>query len=363
MKRFLFTVKIFFLLSISTSVIYIKNKDFIHQVYETYHYDTFNVFHWKHIRFTNAEPNKNFVKTRYILHNKKKFNAFIFGSSRVGRLPVDGLPQNFDGTKLNWYNMTHSEGIPAEHLLTMKTFLKNGVKINMVLLGFDNISMYASLEAHKAQLLRIPFQVYAENKIEFFRPYFEVEVNPTIIKQIDEYDFNSHKEQAEDFYDYGWNGGDFSLAQNPDMGRYKAGHRGYPLKDSYKDLEAIVTLCNEYGIKLILFTSPLYESLYRNSIEDGYFDFLRKVAQKCEFYNFSTLNKYTTDPRYYFEWSHYRPILGLAIEKVLFGTDEEREEIRNIAGDNLFGVKISAQNIDDIITKLQNSHIVASNDA
>ncbi|MDE5775819.1 MAG: hypothetical protein K2H67_02950, partial [Treponemataceae bacterium] len=51
------------------------------------HYDTFNVFHWKNIRFTSAEPNKNFVKTQYIIHNPKKFNAFIFGSSRVANIP------------------------------------------------------------------------------------------------------------------------------------------------------------------------------------------------------------------------------------------------------------------------------------
>ena len=353
MKYFIFSTKIFFLLLLFLATVYIKNKEFVHQIQKAYHYDTFNVFHWKNIRFTSAEPNKNFVKTQYILHNPKKFNAFIFGSSRVGRLPADGLPQDFNGTKLNWYNMTYSEGVPAEHLLTMETFLRNGVKICMILLGFDNISMYASLEAHKAQLQRIPYQVYEENKMEFFRPYFEPEVDPSIIKQIDEYDFTAHKDAAQSFYSYGWTGGDFSLTQTPDMERYKVGHLGYPLSDSYRDLEAIVALCSKYGIKLVLFTSPMYENLYRNSVEDGYFEFLHKVAQNCEFYNFSALNKYTTDPRYYYEWSHYRPILGLAIEKVLFGTDDEREEIRDIAGDEFFGMKVDSRNIDEIIAKLQ----------
>ena len=39
--------------------------------------------------------------------------------------------------------MTYSEGLPSEHLLTLETFLKNGVSIDMVILGFDNIAMIA----------------------------------------------------------------------------------------------------------------------------------------------------------------------------------------------------------------------------
>ena len=35
-------------------------------VFSIIHYDTFNIFHWNNIRFTSAEPNKNFVKTKEI---------------------------------------------------------------------------------------------------------------------------------------------------------------------------------------------------------------------------------------------------------------------------------------------------------
>ena len=35
-------------------------------VFPIIHYDTFNIFHWNNIRFTSAEPNKNFVKTKEI---------------------------------------------------------------------------------------------------------------------------------------------------------------------------------------------------------------------------------------------------------------------------------------------------------
>lgn len=317
------------------------------------HYDTFNVFHWKNIRFTSAEPNKNFVKTQYIIHNPKKFNAFIFGSSRVRNIPLDALPMEADGKPLRWYNMTHSEGIPAEHLATIQTFLANGIDIDMILLGFDNITMYTSVDQHKKQLLRMPFQVYEESPMRFYVPYLKNITASSIIKEVEHYNAAEMKAETERFYEWGGCENDFSLTENPQMERYDIGHLGYSQKDAHKDIEEIETLCSKHNIKLVLFTSPMYQTLYRNSVEDGYFDFLRAVAQKCEFYNFSALNNYTVNPQYYYEWSHYRPALGLLVNTILFGTDEDRERIRLDASDKLWGVRVNANNVEEVVDYLQ----------
>lgn len=324
------------------------------------HFDTFNVFHWKNIRFTSAEPNKNFVKTQYIIHNPKKFNAFIFGSSRVGNIPSNFLPQEKGGVPLRWYNMTHSVGTPNDHFMTISTFLKNGVSVDMVIVEFDEISMYRDPETQRKDLLRMPFQVYEENPIRFYAPYLKNKIAPSIIKEIGRYNAAEMKTETERFYEWGGCESNFSLTENPQMERYEIGHFVYSQKNAHKDIEKIATLCSEHNINLVLFTSPMYQTLYRNSVEDGYFDFLRAVAQKCEFYNFSALNNYTVNPQYYYEWSHYRPALGLLINKILFGTDEDRERIRRDAGDALWGARVNAENIDEIAGHLQiqiESHI------
>ena len=41
------------------------------------------------------------------------------------------------------------------------------------------------------------------------------------------------------------------------------------------------------------------------------------------------------------------------MEKVLFGTDEERERIRRAAGDVLWSAKVNAGNVEEIIAYLQ----------
>ena len=320
------------------------------------HYDTFNVFHWKSIRFTSAEPNKNFVKTQYIVHNPKKFNAFILGASRAWSIPPDRLPQETGGVPIRWYNMAYSLGIPAEHSQTIRTLLKNGVGIRMVLLGFDNIAMYTSAEQHKKDLLRMPFQVYEESPVRFYVPYLRNVTSPTIVLEVSRYKAAEKREETELFYEYGVDIKhlDFSLTEDPQMERYVSDHAGkeFTQKDAHKDIEEIARLCRENGIELILFTNPIYGTTYRDAVENGYFDFLRSVAGVAEFYNFSALNNYTTNPRYYFESSHYRPALGLLVEKALVGADEERENIRREAGDALWGARVNAGNVEEIIASL-----------
>lgn len=341
-KKFL--IKVFFLAlaisSIPLSAIY---------------FDTFNVFHWKNIRFTKADPNKNYIKTQYIVHNPKKFNAFVFGSSRVGAIPKDALPKTLGGDQLHWYNMTNPHAIPSEHYYAIQTFEKNGVDIKMILLAFDDISMFSAIEHHYNLLLTIPYKVYEENKFNFYKPYLIKFTAPSIMKEVLLYDPEKYKDKTEAFYSYGdtW-GSDFSLTENPKMEQFKSFHTStYTQKNAHMDIEKISKLCQEKGIKLVLITNPLYKATYLDSVRDGYFDFLRLVANSCEFYNFSTLNNYTLGERYFLEGSHYCPALGLIIEKYLFGSEEERQQIRDEAGDELFGVKVSSENVDFVIGELK----------
>lgn len=321
-----------------------------------YYYDTFNVFHWENIRFTSAEPNKNFVKTKYILANPQKFNAFIFGSSRVGNIPQTMLPGELNGEPLHWYNMTYSVGIPRENFLTLKTFLQNSVGVKVVMMGFDELALYNSYEDHTKELLRFPYQEYEKGKLHFFRPYLETFVDSSIKKEIRQYKDSEYTAAADEFYGWGGNADDFSLTENPDLSRYEESFTVPPAyTDSYKDIEDMVDLCGRHGITLILFTNPTFQTMFYETLKWGesFFDWLRNVAKKCEFYNFFAFNNYTTDPHYYFESSHYRPVVGLMVEQLIFGTEEEKARIRREAGDELWGMKVNAENVEQVIHHLK----------
>lgn len=352
MKKFLF--KLLFLTQSVIALFFLKTK--IHQAWEGFHYDTFNVFHWKKIRFTDAEPNRNFIKTKHILANPKKFNAFVFGSSRVQYLPPDKLPNKIGETELRWYNMTSSAVLAIENYMTLKTFIDNNVSVDMIILGFDDISLYATLDARKKDLMRVPYQEIMENKLKYLSAYLFMRTEESIIDIINSYDEEAHKQDSKLFYDWGGSLLNYDLTETADLKRYETliqTSSQEKITYAVDSIKAIKDLCAKNNIKLILFTNPLYQTTYRSAVNAGYFEYLHSIAQNCEFYNFSSVNKYTTDPRYYFDWSHYRPAVGLQIEKMIFGTEEERAQACLEADDELWGIKVNAENIDFVIKKLQ----------
>ena len=91
--------------------------------------DPYNVFHWQKIRDNGVEPNSKYIKMQDILHNPDKFDSFLFGSSRTGFVDVENIP---DG---KWYNMSYSEGLPAEHLENLQEMIANGIIPKNVMIG------------------------------------------------------------------------------------------------------------------------------------------------------------------------------------------------------------------------------------
>lgn len=317
----------------------------------TAYIDTYNVFHPYNVRFTEAEPNKNFIKTKYVVENKDKFNAFVLGSSRVSYIPIDFLPKFFDGEPLNWYNMTYSEGIPEENFLTLKTFVEKGVDVKMILMAFDSIAMYANYTDHQHQFLRMSYQEYEKNPLKYYAQYLIPIPDFSIATQIVRYSKKENIERSKWFYEYGTNIQDFevNLEEKTDLSRYETISFDYSETESWKCLQAIKNYCDEKNIELVLVTNPMYITNYKISVEKGYFDFLEKVAGCCEFYNFSCLSKYTTIPNYFHEFSHYKSFVGLEMTKILFGTEAEKKDAKQRAVLNsddsyLFGMKVTREN-------------------
>lgn len=322
--------------------------------------DTFNVFHWSDIRFTSGTPNKNFIKTKYILSAPQKFNAFLFGSSRIGPMPKDFLPCSLNGEKLNWYNMTYPTGTPKENLETIKTFLRNGVNIKMAIVQFDDIMMYDTMSAHQKEPMKIPYQTYEKNKLYFYFQYLKIKTEPSIISDVLRYNSEINEKNKQDFYSYGTNGPENDFSDNTsseDTGeseKYRNySDNAYTEKTAFNDLRDLSELCKRNNIKLILLTTALYHTAYRKAITRGYLDVLKEAAQNCEFYNFSCLNNFTKNYRYFMESVHFRPTLGLIIEKTLFGSEDEKSKIREEAGDKLWGQKVNSNNAEQYILQLK----------
>lgn len=112
--------------------------------------DPYNVFHVENIRDNGVEPNKNFLKTEYVIRHPEKFDAFLFGSSRVSSIHSDKIES------YRCYNMTYSEGVPKEHLDDLRAMLENGVRPRMVMVGVDSISFMIDPRGAQGQPAALP---------------------------------------------------------------------------------------------------------------------------------------------------------------------------------------------------------------
>ena len=128
--------------------------------------DPYNIFHWKRIRDNGVEPNSNYIKMQYILHNPDKFDSFLFGSSRTGFIDVEKIPEG------KWYNMSYSEGLPKEHLENLREMIEHGIIPKNVMVGVDNISCFVDPSLHENQFYRIPYP--REDKLGFYAKYLSI---------------------------------------------------------------------------------------------------------------------------------------------------------------------------------------------
>ena len=316
--------------------------------------DDYNVFHVDDIRFTRVTPNQNFIKTKYILGNKDKFNAFVFGSSRAGNLPLDGLPKaKDDGTALNWYNMTYAMGGIEENYMTVKSLTDGGVHIDEIVLLIDEISMWRGANKGLDNLIFTTYQTYEDNPIAFYYSYIRQKPLLDLLPEIDAIHVSEltgdkeYLQKKEDFYAYGVDvkNQDMTLGEECEMPDPEPSLEYNNDCESVYYLARLKDLCDEQGIELIVMTSPVLEPTYREGVENGYLNFLRDVAQVTDFYCFSGLNEYTEHTKYYFDASHFRPYVGYEMEKRVFGDQQDT--------DDSFGILVTNNDVDDVCNRLE----------
>ena len=304
--------------------------------------DPYNVFHWAQIRDNGVEPNSNYIKMQYILHNPDKFDSFLFGSSRTGFINVDQIPEG------NWYNMSYSEGLPAEHLDNLEEMIENGIIPKNVMIGLDNISCFVDPALHQEQFYRIPYP--REDKLEFYANYFSIKGVLQSLRVILNYE-PTDPDYVERYYE---NGG---TVRDPSLGGTWEGDSPYwedyytdYLVDSFYSIEAIMKLCEEYDINLIVFTNPIYYRTYQQSKFYGYENYLIWLAEwGLDYYNFSGENAITTDRTYYYESSHYTEVLGdMIVDRIFYGKTDESLESQG------FGMYVTEENLDEFQKALAN---------
>ena len=283
--------------------------------------DPYNVFHAGNIRDNGVEPNKNYIKTRFVLDHKDEYDSYLFGSSRAGFYDVSVLP---DG---NWYNLSYSEAIPSEQVNTLKALIAGGEIPKQVFLSIDNIAFLVSEKDHENVLYRkeYPFQGGLKEKKDFYISYMDSVTTFNALKVM-------HGHKGDDtalqkrMYSTGCEDLDIvRTATDEDFkDPYWADYYSPNIEKALSDIKEFCDICKEYDIKLTVFTNPLYIKTYERSVQKGYLIFLDGLCDITPFYNFSGYNEISQYPEYWYETSHFTPEAGRKVlERILIGDRDD----------------------------------------
>lgn len=300
--------------------------------------DPYNVFHAEQIRDNGVEPNKNYIKMKYILNNPNKFNALLFGSSRVGAIHVEKIPDE------KCYNMTYSQGIPREHLENLRGLFQRENSLRKVYVGLDSYSYTVNPREHYEQPLRCPYEYSQTNPLDFFLLYLNPRWALTSLTTTFS-GTSAISSNVKAFYDYGsWSPYGYQSTFNWE-GKLEPsiGHRDR-LEETLLEIQDILDLCDRHGVEVIVFTNPMHRVTYRASIERRYFKFLHELAQMTEFYNFSGLNDITLNNDNYRETSHYKAEIGDMMIEVMC-----RHKKYEGLYEQGFGYKVTAENVEEFL--------------
>jgi len=306
--------------------------------------DPYNVFHPTKLVNNGVEPNKNFIKPLNVIRNKDKYDSLLFGSSRVGFLDVEAMN---DGI---YYDMMASEGLPAEHLTVLKSLIKRGFVPKNVTIGVDDISYFVEPSLHDNILYRkmFPWDGSPVKKLGFFMSYLDPITNFQSIETMVNHDV-SDPDWGDRLLDTGTENldiiSDFNVSEN--LKPYWADYY-MPREEVLNEIAEIKNLCDEYDIKLRVFTNPVFGYTYMKDIDNGYLVFLEELAEVTDYYNFSGFNDCTLDTANYYENSHYTRAIG---DKMIACMYEGKVDERLLSQG--FGFYVTKDNKEELLTILR----------
>ena len=297
-------------------------------------------FQWFH---EHILLNKLYLKTKFLIDDQHEYTCYVFGSSRVAALDARHIGENC-------YNFTHSGGVLSDHLRAVKQLLAAGLPVSKVYIAFDDLSYNVDPDTSNQQHMRRPYpdnylemagflSLFLLKPIDFTdlslvsgrNPKLEI---PRFIRNPD-LDTDRIRQKYQKFYDN---------SKNTDI-RFRR-LRGLPEGTSYfgetavSALMELKTLSEQHEFALRGFFLPLHYKTYLSRNYPWYLKFKSSIAKVMPFQDFTGLNRFTTDNRYWRETSHFSATVGDQLISILLSEPSVLNEG--------FGRQVDMNNIESL---------------
>ena len=253
-------------------------------------------------------PNELFLQSQYLVEHPE-YTKIVFGSSRIGN--------GIDLTKYEgWYKAWHQGANLEEHLNTLKYVLKEGKKVDEVVVAVDYLSFFS--KANRSDYFRQNPPMNLEESLEFYNFYLFRKPTKKDLKHFVKRDLISKRKHIFSNETQSFSREDEYFKNQPMFNP----NRNIDLEIFYKNIEAlkeIKTILEKNNIKFSFFINPYhYKNYYGQDI-----DFISKYKQelvKIDTYKDCSLSidNYTVDSKYWIDVSHYNKDLGnLILDDIL----------------------------------------------
>ena len=323
--------------------------------------DPMNVFKTFYLPKINAiktceTKQERVSKIPQIKLDKSYVEQIFVGSSKTG-WPIDDEYLNYLGRQKNLIKRETMNGSRLqESIILAKSMIFLHPELKKIYIGVDFYSLGVPITAYNDD-----FKVISQNGLTFddIKPLllslntFQYSID-TFIKNLKfpapQKTFVDYKDISNFKPNYVLVGSEAEYKfQNRVADNYKTNYKQYSLNpNNFKDLKEFIDFAKEHNVEVVCFVTTSHVTdlinIYESHIWDEYNHFKKELSKICNYYDFSIVNKYTTEdvnPQiYYFRDSvHGSPYLGKIIIDRLMNKSEE------------FGIFITPQNVDKEIAK------------
>ena len=270
--------------------------------------------------------NERFVKIEYLKKNHHKFNAYLFGSSRIGVTQPQIVEKYLPNSK--FYNFTLSAANLYDYQKHLEFFLENRYEINTLYLQIDLDDMYDYGHSLSTYSYKFHPDVTHDSLLLYYIQYL-FRFSPLHLKEKIMDNFKNEKIKYYQIDKGTWTLKKKELQLKTNCTKYVEEISGFHIKYrrtksyttarfSMKALKKIIELCKMNHIKLYVFITPHNHNKLDTFILDDYKNFIRDISELTDFYNFATYNTITNNDCNYYETSHYRPHVANLIAARIF---------------------------------------------
>ncbi len=322
--------------------------------------DPFNIFHTR-LFPEQFQMNERFMKIEFLQEHHTNYNAYLFGSSRIGTTAPDAIEKYIPDS--HFYNLSVSAANMEDYLSHLQYFIKKGYSVDTLYLQIDFVDTLIDY-GHPIDryLTKKHPDVTGDSLFGYYLSYLtlfsSLNLKGKLIRNVDRenpsYLLQKRRYDLEDTGTWARANKEAALQRDPDAyiksvtsfqsparkNMYTKNRVKYP--QIIAAFEEIDQLCRSNDIELIVFTTPHNHNMMHGVNTADAMAFLKDLTMVHDIWYFSGYNSITIDDRNYYESSHYRPYIGNLIAKKIFET-----QAADIPAD--FGILLTSDNIDAFV--------------